>query len=384
MRALDDRAALALSLLLASATVVVVVMSLPAAAAGLAVVGTILAHAGLLLRRSRPTWAFVLAMAGMTVVGTASGLALLLPSALTVPAAVHAVASHGPARGRTVVAALAVPAAALATWRVVTDPGLRAQGLEPSPPLVLALMLAVLLAAWSLGLRARAERERARVQLRWAQERERAAASAERIRIAAEMHDVIAHSLAVVVSQAKGGQFAGRSDPDAALSALQTIEEAGRRAAQELRGLLGLLDEDSGAPSRTPAPTLADLPALVDGAGRARLLESGAPRPLPTAWQLAVYRIVQESLTNVGKHGGEDALATVSLSWGPDGLGVCIRDTGTPGQGPVTAVDAGGGRGIAGMRRRVVALGGSLSAGPLPTVGYEVAAELPYPQEVSE
>ncbi len=381
MPARIDRAALALGIPLAAATTVVLVMSLPPLPATVAVTGGLVAHVGLLLRRSHPMGAFALVTAGMWLLGAGSGLALVLPSALTFPAAVHAVAAHGPARGRAVVLLVTLPSAGLGTWRLVSDPSLRAQGLDPSAPLVLALLLAVLLVAWSLGRRARAERERARALLDRARERESAAAASERARIATEMHDVIAHSLSTVVSQAKGGQFAGRSDPDAALRALRTIEESGRDAAQELRALLGLLQETGSAASRAPAPTLADLPALVSGTARARLLEEGIARPMPMAWQLAVYRVVQESLTNVGKHAGDAARTTVSLSWGTSDLEVAVRDTGSPDQ-PASPPD-GLGQGLTGMRHRASLLGGRLRSGPVPTGGYEVVASLPYPQAVT-
>ena len=153
-------------------------------------------------------------------------------------------------------------------------------------------------------------------------ERARAAAREERTRIAREMHDMVAHSLAVIVRQADAAGYAARADPAAAEQVLATVAATGREALRDMRNLLGVLRRDDtldGPEDFGPQPTLADLPDLITvvrGSGLpVTLIEHGPAVPLDRAGELAAYRLVQEALTNVVKHAGADARADVQLGW---------------------------------------------------------------------
>jgi len=223
------------------------------------------------------------------------------------------------------------------------------------------------------GLEERAERaELERDQ------RARMAAAAERARIARELHDVVAHSVSVMVVQADGAGCTIDADPEQARLAVRTISRTGREALAEMRRLVGVLREDAGAGATdyTPQPGLAQLEELVRGAGvPARLRILGTPGELPEGEQLAVYRIVQEALTNTLKHGGPGVRAWIELRY--DGPELVVRVT-DDGRG-ATAPRASGGHGLVGMRERVAMYGGAVTAGPRTGGGFEVLATLPVP-----
>ncbi|MFF5938804.1 sensor histidine kinase [Streptomyces sp. NPDC012508] len=197
------------------------------------------------------------------------------------------------------------------------------------------------------------------------------AAAAERTRIAREMHDIIGHNLSVITGLADGGKYAAAKNPERAAEALDAIGTTSRQALAELRRLL------RGEAVRDPQPTLDDLDALLAGVRTAglpvRLETHGDTPPLATGAQLAVYRIVQEALTNTLKHAGPGAEATVLLAYDPDELTVEITDTGrSPGAGT-----PGTGQGVTGMRERAALYDGTLEAGPLPDGGWRVRLRLP-------
>jgi signal transduction histidine kinase len=202
------------------------------------------------------------------------------------------------------------------------------------------------------------------------------ARAAERARIARELHDVVAHSLSVVIAQADGGLYAGSSNPSVAREALATIGATGRQALTEMRRLLGVLRSDGDQTGFAPQPGLGQVEELIGnlrGGGLAVSLEvSGTPRPLPRGAELAAYRIVQEALTNTLKHAGPGARALVELSYGESSLRVTVTDDG---RGAAAAND-GRGQGILGMRERVALYNGTLSAGPRPGGGFRVVADL--------
>jgi signal transduction histidine kinase len=209
--------------------------------------------------------------------------------------------------------------------------------------------------------------------------RERGLVLDERARIAREMHDVVAHSLSVIVSQAQGGAYVAGSQPERAARALETIAETGREALADMRGLLGVLraDPDAAAPApEDPQPGLADLPELVARVRAAglpvELTETGTPRRLGAATGLAAYRLVQESLTNTLKHGGPAARAEVRLQWTDEELAVTVTDDG---DGPAST--GAGGQGLVGMRERAAVVGGRAEAGPRPGGGFAVTARFP-------
>ncbi|OLB77265.1 MAG: hypothetical protein AUI14_16670 [Actinobacteria bacterium 13_2_20CM_2_71_6] len=214
---------------------------------------------------------------------------------------------------------------------------------------------------------ARTRAEQARVRA----EQQRRQASEERLQIARELHDVLGHHLSLINVQAGVGLHLMDGQPEQARTALLAIKQASAEALREVRSVLGVLRvEDEQAP-RAPAPSLANLATLTEDAG-ARTVVEGEPRELPAELDRAAYRIAQEALTNVRRHAGPDASATVTIGYRPDALTVRVEDDGLGG------VPGDDGNGIAGMRARAAALGGTLTAGPGTTGGFRVEARLPF------
>ena len=199
----------------------------------------------------------------------------------------------------------------------------------------------------------------------------------ERVRIARELHDVVAHSVSVMTVQAGAARMLLHHDPQRAVAPLLAVEETGRQALAELRRLLGILRPDAEEGTPAPQPGVDDLPALLEtirGAGLPVTLDvTGPVRPLSPGLGLAVYRIVQEGLTNALKHAGASRV-TVALAYGPHSVTVEICDDGpSASRRPGTT-----GHGLTGMRERVTIYGGTLQAGPRPLGnGYVVRAALP-------
>jgi signal transduction histidine kinase len=222
-----------------------------------------------------------------------------------------------------------------------------------------------------LGLHAREAERRAREH----EERAREAAAAERARIARELHDIVAHSVSVMVAQAGGAEEIVESAPERARDAMRSVRETGQQALVEMRRMVGLLRTSEEALAVHPQPTLAELETLVSRARHAGLHVEvgvdGAPRPLPPGVDLSAYRIVQEALTNARKHGGAGATARVTVRWLPTGVELSIENDRTG------ASAGGGGHGLVGMRERTALYGGTLDAGPLPGGGFVVRALLP-------
>jgi signal transduction histidine kinase len=208
----------------------------------------------------------------------------------------------------------------------------------------------------------------------------RRAAADERRRIARELHDLVAHSMSVMVVQAGGARRILDRDPARALEAAERIERAGREALAEMRHLLGVLHPADEPPALAPPPTLAELDALIARARAAGLpavlREAGQRRPLPPGLDLAAYRIVQEALTNAIKHSG-GAETEVTVRWGGSELVLEIRD-----HGGAAAFDEGG-HGLIGMRERVRLYGGELETGRPCDGGWRVRATLPLVREVA-
>jgi signal transduction histidine kinase len=222
--------------------------------------------------------------------------------------------------------------------------------------------------------RAHTEQERAAAeQQRAAEEQERRQASDERLRIARELHDVLGHHLSLINVQAGVGLHLLDEHPEQAKAALAAIKQASSEALGEVRGVLAALRPQGEAPPKAPAPGLAEVEALVAAAGLpVTLTIEGTPEPLPPDLDRAAYRIVQEALTNVRRHAGPAAAAQLTLVYGLDRLGVRVVDTGA-----APASEQTQGNGIAGMRERATALGGTLRAGPRAEGGFEVVADLP-------
>jgi signal transduction histidine kinase len=239
-------------------------------------------------------------------------------------------------------------------------------------------------AAWWLGDGARrrqeaivAARERAAVLEAAREELARRAVTEERLRIARELHDVVAHSMSIIAVQSGVGAHVLDSQPEEARKALAAVEATSRQALIEMRRLLGVLRaEAEPRGSLAPAPGLADVEALAAEVARAgvrvEVRIEGAPAELPAGLDLSAYRIVQEALTNVVRHAGP-ATARVAVGYAADRVTVEVVDDGRGG-------DPGrdhGGHGIAGMRERAELYGGTLEAGPGPGGGFRVAASLP-------
>ena len=221
------------------------------------------------------------------------------------------------------------------------------------------------------------EQKAARAQAEAAAEADRAVAE-ERTRIARELHDVVAHSMSVMVVQAGAARRVLQSDPDRAEQALSAIEDTGRSSLTEMRRVLGILRTANDERELSPQPTLDDFTELVASCSEAgvdvHLVVEGDERPLSAGLELAVFRIVQEALTNVVKHSAADR-AEVRLSYQSDTLRVTVVDAG---RGAAAAPAAPGtGNGLVGMRERVELFDGSLVTGPRPGGGYQVVASLP-------
>ncbi len=204
-------------------------------------------------------------------------------------------------------------------------------------------------------------------------------ASEERLQMARDLHDVIGHNISLINVQAGVGLDLMDAHPEQARAALAAIKVVSKDALDELRTMLAGLRQDNEQAPRAPAPGLGHLDELVEvtrAAGIPVILQTvGEARALPAAVDLAAYRIVQESLTNVARHAGQ-ATATVRLVHGRDGLNIEVCDVG--GASAASKSVPGTGTGITGMRERADALGGRLEAGPRPGGGFAVTAHLPF------
>ena len=249
------------------------------------------------------------------------------------------------------------------------------------------LLGAVVMAYWQRARMAtvRALRERNAAIVAGEAEERRIAASAERARIARDMHDVVAHTLSIIIVQSDGGRYAGAQDPAVARSTMETIRSESERALHDMRRLFGVL----GGPAQAG---YGDLEALV-GQARAAMAAGGgslvrhvhgSPRPqeLGVGAGEAVYRLVQEALTNVRKYAGPGAHAEVAERWDGESLRVTVRDDG---RGALAAADGHSpGFGLLGMRERMAAVGGRVEAGPRRDGGFEVSAVLPLDGHVAQ
>ncbi|WP_137724666.1 sensor histidine kinase [Prescottella subtropica] len=308
---------------------------------------------------------------------------VLMPSAIAVPIALYAFAAYGPRWSSYTALVVAMLGAAVAGVEYFGYDGRTWQGATANAGMLVVFVIAV----WAFGdlRRVRIQEveglaERARLlELERAQEAELAALG-ERTRIAREMHDIVAHSLTVVIAQADGGRYGAAKDPQAALDALATIAATGRQALTDMRGLLSVLREDR--PREFSAlPGTDDIGGLVEDLRRGGLAVdltvSGEPRELSTGAGLTAYRIVQESLTNVLKHAGPGARVRVEMSWGERELDLTIIDDGRGGAAALVASSPGG-QGVIGMTERAALHGGRLAAGPVTGGGYRVQGLLPY------
>jgi signal transduction histidine kinase len=236
-------------------------------------------------------------------------------------------------------------------------------------------------AVWGFGRWMRSRRHhvadlqlRAETLQRNRDEETRHAVATERTRIARELHDLVAHSMGVIVIQSQAAQRVLRADPARAEQSLLSIETLGRQGMAEMRRLLDVVIGPDEVAPRAPQPSLQQVDALVETVRAAGLpvdvCIEGDARPLPAGVDLSAYRIVQEALTNVLRH-SVGARATVRLRYADDRLELEVADDGSARQPPATP-----GRGLIGMRERAALYGGSLEAGPRPGGGFAVRAHL--------
>jgi signal transduction histidine kinase len=338
----------------------------------------------LIWRRRAPTAVFA------TILGICAfqwSLGVLLHSDLSMLFALYGLARYAPARR--------LPWAAAATFAASIVLVLRVE-LVSQRPVGLFFVCGTATAAIAVGLAARirtaqlaALADRATRLETEREQRVQLAISAERGRVSREMHDIVGHNLAVIIGLADGGASLAATEPERSAEALRVIAGTGRQALSELRRTLAALRDrpapDTEAPGAeaalAPQPGTADLDVLL---GRAR---AAGPRvtfhtagdiaaPAPGA-QLAVYRIVQESLTNVLKHAGPDTSVQVSLQVSEQEVRLRVRDTGPPEDEPRAAPADRDGQGLIGIHERAALSGGTAAAGPCPGGGWMVQAVLP-------
>lgn len=317
----------------------------------------------LAIRRLSPTLALVVAWAG-ALLQMVLGLPPL-PVDIAVFGVLYATGAYGSAATMWTGLASSFLGAGLISAYLVVIPVLR-QGLSLSSLLDAALSAGVLvyvaavfalLLAWAVGALARMAMRARAIHAARREAEAAAAAEQERVRIARDMHDIVAHSLAVVIAQADGARYAAKADPDAAASALATISSTARSALSDVRLLLTQLRHAQGD---GPQPTLADLEELYAQVRAAGLelrvdvdpVPAGQP---PAGVQLAVYRILQEALTNALRHG--TGPVDVRLSWHPDHVVLEVRNPLRPGDRSTTS-----GHGLIGMGERAQLVGGHLNA----------------------
>ena len=245
----------------------------------------------------------------------------------------------------------------------------------------------VLLVAAGIGRWQHASREHIRVLEQLREEEARLAVAAERLRVARELHDIVAHTVTVMVLQAAGARRVMPVDPGRADAALASVEEAGTLAMGELRRLLGVLRAGDASPGygdpalRRGIGDLDGLAETVRAAGlHVDLTVSGRPGRLDPSVDLAAYRVVQEALTNTTKHVGPGAHVAVGLEWGGKTMVVTVRDDGKGIQ--VSDARLSTGHGLLGLAERVSMVGGTLSAAAAPEGGFRVTATLPVVQAV--
>jgi signal transduction histidine kinase len=346
-------------------------------------------------RRVRPVPAFgalvLLAMVMYALTEVHAALAVLLSAAY----ALYIVTVETSRRTGAAALGLALAVALAISLGGYARPGVASDGTVP--------VVFVLVICWMIGYAVRQRREYAHALQQQAASK---AVTEERLRIARELHDVVAHSMSVIAVQAGFGQYVIDSNPSDAREALGAIQATSRDALEEMRRMLGVLRQQdiaaaSGGPSAAapappvptaplaPAPGLARLDRLVErtsGTGvQVRLERSGAVSDVPAGVDLSAYRIIQEALTNVVKHAGGDACCTVRVRFTHEALSIEVADDGggaLAGAGSTISMAGAadgesGGHGIIGMRERAALCGGSLEAGPAPDGGFRVTATLP-------
>jgi signal transduction histidine kinase len=329
-----------------------------------------LAHIAPLAWRRRYPEGVLLAMAatGLVFVASSNPVVGLGPAALV---GVYAVAAYRPPRR-------SMPTVAVATAAMFVAVAASGSGLDTMAGNAIAFAV-----VWLVGDRQRravseavSERARAADLTRSREQLARQAVMEERLRIARELHDIVAHAMSVITVQAGTARMVMDSSPEVARESLGAIEGTSRQALAEMRRLLSVLRDDSAGPDilLAPARGLADLDALVETAAASGLQVSlsrqGDPVVLPAGAELAAFRIVQEALTNVSRHARASS-ASVVVRYRPSEVAVEVTDDGVGG------LPGAGGHGLVGMRERAALYGGEVEAAPRPEGGFRVQARIP-------
>jgi len=362
-------------------------------AASLVLVLVAIAVLAVALRRRRPVFMLGLLLAGSVAVAafSAGHPAVALIYFLPVGLVLYRIAATYE-RTRSAVRVLGAVFAVLAVDEVLLAVGSGGYSANAARPVPVVLGVIIVWSAGYIG------RQRRRYAIGLQVEAASKAVAEERLRIARELHDVVAHSMSVIAVQAGFGQYVIESQPADASAALGAIQATSREALEEMRRMLGVLrhadassaDQAQDA-SLYPAPGLAELDRLLErtrSVGVEVALERrGTPRDLPASIDLSAYRVIQEALTNVVKH-ARASKCGVLVGYDPDALVIAVTDSGAgapamAGPGSVRDPDTAGGHGITGMRERVTMLGGQFSAKPLPGYGFRVIARFPLPLEVA-
>ncbi|GAB3164841.1 sensor histidine kinase [Myceligenerans halotolerans] len=364
--------------------------------------------------RTRPV-ASTAAMLVLALTHMALAVPVLMPVDLMLPYSLYGLTAYGPRwgpRAGIIAAAAGCLLLFLEIKLLLGDDNGAAEGAGTFAFLIFCT-------AWALGLFRRSRRamldalrDRAeRLQLE-SDQQAAIAAGAERARIAREMHDVVAHSLSIVIAQADGGRYAARSDPAAATRALDTIAETGRAALADMRKILGVLRTSpppggvpgSGAPALSgeqgsggqgdgpapiaPQPDVTQIEALVEQSRsdglRVSYARIGEERQLPPGIGLNIYRVAQEALTNVRKHAGPSPRVTVLIRWGEREIELTVSDDGRGLASNTQPGAPGAGYGLVGMRERAELFGGRLTAGPRSGGGFQVRFVVPVPAAVGD
>lgn len=351
---------------------------------------SLLQTAPLMVRRRFPWPATIIVAFGHTLQLGFDGLMML--SQISVPVMVYTMAVYGKRWQSFSTLALGLTGAILATFSLFR-PSHLAQ--EPTPVLTFDMTISfvglalIVTLAWTFGDLARTRRLAMKSLQEHAErlEKERTieralAASDERNHIAREMHDIVAHSLSVIITQANGARYAAVNDPQIAIETLKTVSDTGRASLKEMRRLLGVLHKDEELENR-PLPTLANVSELVESTTASGLKiqfqTSGTPRKeLPAGAELTIYRCIQESLTNVIKHAGPDAQTEVLIQWTHRGLYLKVHDDG---RGAGSIALEGSGQGLLGMKERVALYEGSCTALPQAGGGFTVSVSIPYSED---
>lgn len=335
----------------------------------------------LVLRRRYPDAVFAV-LSAVALFQWAMGLELVADLSLLV--SLYTLASHRPRLTAAIGAVVVEVGAVMASLR---------WSLAGSWVRSLVFLSGLVAAAFLLGRNFRSRRGRVEALTERAVQLERErdqqaliATGAERARIAREMHDVIAHSLAVIVSLADGATAKLRTDPSRAADAIANVSAIGRQTLGETRRVLGVLREDDGPEGTAPQPGVAQVDALLEQVRRTGLRVSlraeGSPPQLPPGEEVTVYRIVQEAVTNVLKHAVGASAVDVKLTYRPDCVEIEVTDNGaakaSTSEPPSRPGGHGSGHGLEGMKERAALYSGCVTAGPSPA-GWQVHALLPVP-----